>query len=487
MYAETQRDPTFLLHVFQIFAILRSVRKRYTEAEMGLLKRHLTTTQIITLSFLFVILIGTLLLTTPLASANGTAASFADAMFTATSCVCVTGLVTVTTASHWSLFGHIIILLLIQIGGLGVVAIATIFTMLLGKKLSLSSLMLLGDAFNLETMQGLVKFLRKVFLGTFLVEGTGALLYLPVFVPEFGAKGIWYSLFHAVSAFCNAGIDLIGPDSFIPYVHHVWINAVTMALIILSGLGFIVWFDVADVVKKKLQEDRNNRSIWSQLCLHSKIVLVMTAFLLFTGAVLYFIFEYHNPSTIGSFTFGQKALAACFQSVTTRTAGFVTIPQKGLTAPSVIVTLFLMFTGGSPVGTAGGVKTTTLAIIFLVVIATVRGREDIICFHRRISVKTARKALAVVLISFFASIAAIIILMLFEPGAAVDQIFEVYSALGTVGISRDYTSMVGTAGKIILCVCMYLGRIGPITMVLVFTMRDRQIAARLPKEHVAVG
>lgn len=454
---------------------------------MRFLQKHLTTTQIITLSFLLVILIGTLLLATPLASADGTATPLSDALFTSTSCVCVTGLVTVTTASHWNLFGHIIILILIQIGGLGVVAIATVFTMLLGKNLPLSSRMLLGDAFNLETMQGLVKFLRKVFLGTFLVEGMGAVLYLPAFLPAYGLKGIWYSIFHAISAFCNAGIDLIGPDSFIPYVHHYWINAVTMALIILSGLGFIVWFDFVDVVKKKLQKENSHRSIWAQLNLHSKIVLVMTAFLLFTGTILYFTFEYHNPATIGHFTFSQKLLAASFQSVTTRTAGFVTIPQKGLTTPSIIVTLFLMFTGGSPVGTAGGVKTTTLAIIFLAVIATIRGREDIICFNRRISPKTARKALAVVLISFFASIAAIIILMLFEPGTAADQIFEVYSALGTVGISRDYTSIVGTAGKIILCICMYLGRIGPITMVLVFTMRDRQIAAKLPEEHVAVG
>lgn len=454
---------------------------------MIFLQKHLTTTQIITLSFLLVILIGTVLLTAPAASADGTATPWTDAMFTATSCVCVTGLVTVTTASHWSLFGHITILILIQIGGLGVVAIATIFTMLLGKKLSLSSRMLLGDAFNLETMQGLVKFLRKVFLGTFLVEGIGAVLYLPVFVPEFGAKGIWYSVFHAVSAFCNAGIDLIGTDSFIPYVHHLWINAVTMALIILSGLGFVVWFDFIDAVKKKLHKETHNRSIWSQLSLHAKIVFTMTACLLVLGALFYFAFEFHNPKTMGSFTFGQKILAACFQSVTTRTAGFVTIPQKGLTAPSVIVTLFLMFTGGSPIGTAGGVKTTTLAIIFLAVIATVRGREDIICFNRRISPKTARKALAVVLISFFASIAAIIALMLSEPGTAADQIFEVYSALGTVGISRDYTSLIGTAGKMILCICMYLGRIGPISMVLVFTMRDRQIAAKLPEEHVAVG
>lgn len=453
---------------------------------MEFLNKHLTTTQIIILSFLLVILFGTLLLMTPLASASGTVTPFADAMFTAVSCVCVTGLVTVTTAAHWNLFGHIVILLLIQTGGLGVVAITTVFSMLLGKKISLSSRKLLGDAFNLETLQGLVKFLRRVFLGTFLVEGIGAVLYLPVFVPEYGLKGIWYSVFHTVSAFCNAGIDLLGPDSFVPYVHHFWLNAVTMSLIILSGLGFIVWFDFLKAVKQHLKNEKR-RSIWSLLNLHSKIVFVMTAFLLILGAVLYFAFEYHNPKTIGGFTLGQKILAACFQSVTTRTAGFVTIPQKGLTAPSVTLTLFLMFTGGSPVGTAGGVKTTTLAIIFLAVTATVRGREDIICFNRRISNKTARKALAVVLISFFASIAAVTAMMILEPGSAADQIFEVYSALGTVGISRDYTSTIGLAGKLILCLCMYLGRIGPITMVLVFTMRDRQTAAKLPEEHVAVG
>ncbi len=454
---------------------------------MKFLRKHLTTTQIITLSFLLVILLGTILLAIPPASADGTATPISDAMFTATSCVCVTGLVTVTTASHWSLFGHIVILILIQIGGLGVVAIATIFLMLLGKKLSLSNRMLLGDAFNLETMQGLVKFLRRVVGGTFLVEGIGALCYLPVFMPEFGLKGIWYGVFHSVSAFCNAGIDLLGPDSLIPYVHRPWMNLVTMTLIIVSGLGFTVWFDVVDILKKKLRRETGHRRIWELLSLHSKIVLTMTSFLLVAGAACYFAFEYHNPATMGSFTPGQKLLASCFQSVTTRTAGFVTIPQKGLTTPSTIITLFLMFTGGSPVGTAGGVKTTTLAVILLVVIATIRGREDLICYKRRISYKTARKALAVALISFLASIAAVIILMVLEPGSAADQIFEVYSALGTVGISRDYTSAIGIAGKIILCICMYLGRIGPVSMVLVFTMRDRQIAARLPEEHVAVG
>lgn len=454
---------------------------------MKFLQKRLTTTQTIILSFLFVILIGTLLLTTPLASASGEATSFIDALFTATSCVCVTGLVTVTTATHWNLFGHIIMLIMIQIGGLGVVAMTTVFTMLLGKKLSLSSRMLLGDAFNLDTLQGLVKFLRRVFKGTFIVEGLGAVLYLPAFVPEYGPKGIWYSIFHSVSAFCNAGIDLLGTDSLIPYVHNVWVNVVTMLLIIIGGIGFIVWFDILSVIRKRIHKENYGMGILQSLKLHSKIVLTMTAFLLVSGAVLYFVFEYNNPETIGKFTLGEKILAACFQSVTTRTAGFVTIPQKGLTTPSVVITLFLMFIGGSPVGTAGGVKTATISVIILTVIATVRGQEDITCFKRRISEKTARKSLAVVLISFLVSLIAIIAMLIFEHGDAVDQIFEIYSALGTVGISRDYTSVVGLAGKIILCICMYLGRIGPITMVLVFTMRDKADAAKLPKENVTVG
>lgn len=454
---------------------------------MSFLQKRLTTTQIIILSFLFVILIGTLLLTTPLVSADGEATPFIDALFTATSCVCVTGLVTVTTATHWNLLGHIVILILIQIGGLGVVAMTTVFTMLLGKKLSLSSRMLLGDAFNLDTLQGLVKFLRRVFKGTFIVEGIGALLYLPAFVPEYGPKGVWYSIFHSVSAFCNAGIDLLGADSLIPYVHNVWVNVVTMALIVLGGLGFIVWFDFIAIIRRRIHKDNNGMGILQSLKLHSKIVLVMTTFLLVTGAILYFVFEYNNPETIGNFTLGEKILASCFQSVTTRTAGFVTIPQKGLTTPSVMITLFLMFIGGSPVGTAGGVKTVTVAVIILTVLATVRGQEDVTCFKRRISGKTARKSLAVVLISFFASLVAIIAMLVLEHGDAVDKIFEVYSALGTVGISRDYTSVVGLAGKIILCICMYLGRIGPITMVLVFTMRDKQISVKLPEENITVG
>lgn len=456
--------------------------------ENGRLKGHLTTTQIIILSFLTAILIGALLLSLPIASADGQATPFIDSLFTATTSVCVTGLVVVTTASHWSLFGHIIILILIQIGGLGVITMTTTVMMLLGKKISLSSRMLLGDAFNLDTLKGLVQFLRRVFKGTFLVEGLGMLGFLPVFVPEYGLiKGIWYSLFHAVSAFCNAGIDILGNNSFVPYVHNVWVNMVTMLLIILGGIGFVVWWDVVSVIRAKIHSEAGNRKIFRNFSLHTKIVLCMTAFLLVTGMVLYLLFEYENPLTIGRFSFREKLLASLFQSVTMRTAGIATISQKGLTTPSVIISLFLMFTGGASVGTAGGVKVTTIAVILLSVLATVRGQEDVTCFNRRISNKVVRKSLAIVLISFIASIAAVIAMRILETGETVDMIFEIYSALGTVGLSRDFTATTGLAGKVILCICMFLGRIGPITMVIAFTMRDTLSPARLPEGRITVG
>lgn len=456
--------------------------------EKGRLKGHLTTTQIIILSFLTAILIGALLLSLPATAADGQATPFIDALFTATTSVCVTGLVVVTTASHWSLFGHIVILVLIQIGGLGVITMTTTVMMLLGKKISLSNRMLLGDAFNLDTLQGLVQFLRRVFKGTILVEGLGMLAFLPVFVPEYGvAKGIWYSLFHAVSAFCNAGIDILGDNSFMPYVHNVWANVVTMVLIVLGGIGFVVWWDVVSVVRKRLHSGAGKRKLFESFSLHTKLVLCMTAFLLVFGTFLILLFEYDNPQTIGSFSFGEKLLAAMFQSVTLRTAGIATISQKGLTTPSVIISLFFMFTGGSSVGTAGGVKVTTVAVILLAVRGTVRGQEDVTCFNRRISEKVVRKSFAIVFISFIASVAAVIAMRLLETGETVDMIFEVYSALGTVGLSRDFTATVGLAGKLILSICMFLGRIGPITMVIAFTMRYTQSPERLPEGRITVG
>lgn len=455
---------------------------------MKLKIKHLTTTQVIILSFLLTILVGTFLLTLPIASAKGVETPFIDALFTATTSVCVTGLVVVTTATHWSLFGHIVILLLIQIGGLGVITITTTVMMWFGKKLSLQNRMLLGDAFNLETLKGLVQFLKKVFKGTFIVEGIGAVCYSFVFVPEFGVpKGIWYSVFHAISAFCNAGIDILGESSLMPYVDNIWVNIVTMLLIILGGIGFVVWFDVVSLIKKKIHRESRKGYGLHNLSLHTKIVLCMTVTLIFGGALLFFVFEFDNEATIGGFSLGDKMLAALFQSVTTRTAGFASISQKDLASPSIITTLFLMFTGGSPIGTAGGVKTTSIAIIIFMVMSTVHGSVDINCFNRRIAMKTVRKAIAIVLISFLVSLVAIVAMMTFEQGVSADVIFEVYSALGTVGLTRDYTMTLGVAGKIIISICMFLGRIGPITMVIAFTMKDTHPAKRLPEETVTVG
>lgn len=452
------------------------------------IEKHLSTTQIIILSFLLADLVGAVLLSLPVSAADGRATSFIDALFTSTTSICVTGLVTVTTASHWSLFGHIVILVLIQTGGLGVVTMTMTVMLALGKRISMRNRMLLGDSFNMDTLKGLVSFLKKVFCGTFVVEGIGAVCYLPVFVPEYGfIKGVWYSVFHAVSAFCNAGIDVLGESSFVPYVHNVWVNAVTMCLIVLGGIGFIVWWDIIRFIRLKFSEDTRKAAGLHNISLHSKVVLFMTLFLIVSGGVLYFIFEYHNPDTIGNYTLGEKIMAAVFQSVTTRTAGFATISQAGLSAPSVILSVILMFIGGSSAGTAGGVKTGTIAVIAVTVAATVRGQADITCFHRRISAKTVRKAVAIVLISFLASILALMAMFLLEQGNPSDIIFEVYSALGTAGLTRDYTPLLALPGKVVIITCMFLGRIGPISMVLAFTMRDKQSSVRLPEESITVG
>lgn len=449
-------------------------------------KRRLTTTQITVFSFLPLIFIGAILLSLPISSASGQATSFVDALFTAATSVCVTGLVVVPTAVHWSLFGKIVILILIQIGGLGVVTVTSFLLLALGRKFSLSSRILLSDAFNLDTLKGLVQFLKKAFLGTLIAEAVGAVCYLPVFIPRYGAiKGVWFSIFHSVSAFCNAGLDIIGETGYAPYVHSAWANFVTMALIVSGGIGFIVWWNIGKNIKSFLRTKRKRDLI--SFSLHTKLVLCMTAGLIITGTVLFTAFEYNNPKTIGNFSFPQKVLAALFQSVTTRTAGFATVSQKGLTVPSVILSIILMFIGGSSVGTAGGVKVTTVAVIVLSVVATIRGRDDTTCFQRRISEKTVKKSIAVVLISFLTSILAIVLLRFSESGDTVDIIFEVYSALGTVGLTRDFTPLLSTFGKLLLSACMFLGRIGPISMMIVFTVRGSNKALRLPEEKVSVG
>ena len=448
-------------------------------------KNRLSTTQMILLSFLLTIFVGSVLLVLPFSSATGSSVSYIDALFTATTSVCVTGLVTLPTFSAWSLFGQIVILVLIQIGGLGVITIVSGVMISLHKRIGLGERMLLQDAFNLNSMSGIVRFLKKVLLGTFAVEGVGALLYMTVFVPKFGLRGIWISVFNAVSAFCNAGMDIIGEDSLCAYAEHPVINFTTSMLIILGGIGYIVWWDVIRVGKNFKKQ---KLKCFSGLTLHSKIALASTGIFLVVGAVLFFLFEYNNPQTIGEFSLFGKLQAAFFQSVTTRTAGFATVPQQNLTDASSIVSLFLMFVGGSPVGTAGGVKTVTIAILLVSTYATIRNREDVELFRRRISKQAVGKAVTVVGMSFFIAFTATVLLSAVSGASALDVMYETFSATATVGLSRNLTPTLNLFGKLIIIVTMYLGRVGPISMVIAFhTKKQKQNIIKNPMEDVSVG
>ena len=318
-------------------------------------KHTLSTTQIIALGFFCAICIGTILLCLPVSSASHRITPFIDSLFTATTSVCVTGLVVVQTSSHWSLFGQFVILCLIQLGGLGIVTFTTSIMMVIGRQITLKDRLLLEDALNLSTLSGLVKFLRKVLKGTFLIEALGSIGYSFVFIPKYGLKhGLWISLFHAVSAFCNAGMDVIGANSLTEYLTDPWINLVTMFLIIMGGIGFIVWMDIGELIKKLMNKKLPKEHCIKRLTLHTKIVLIATAILILGGAFIIFLLEFRNPETIGNLNFFQKLMACLFQSVTTRTAGFLTFSQKSMHPTTVLVCILLMFIGGSSIGTAGG-------------------------------------------------------------------------------------------------------------------------------------
>ena len=448
-------------------------------------KLKLSTTQIILLSFLVTILIGSGHLALPISSASGEAVPYLDALFTATTSTCVTGLVTIPTVSTWSVFGQIVILLLIQIGGLGIITIMSGLMLLLNRKMGIDDRLLIQDAFNLNTMAGLAKFIKNVLIGTLIIEGVGAVLYMIVFVPDFGARGIWISVFNSVSAFCNAGIDIIAENSLCNYATNPLINIVTSALIILGGLGYIVWWDVIRVVKSRSPK---NRKIFRHLSLHSKIAITATAVLILVGAILIFIFEYDNPLTIGKMSLFDKIQISLFQSVTTRTAGFATIPQENLTNASATVSIVLMLIGGSPVGTAGGMKTVTIAVLICSAFATIRNKNSVTLFGRRISEESIKKAVSVVVM--FLTICAIstILLMATSNASPLDAVFETVSATATVGLSRNLTATLNTFGKLIIIVTMYFGRVGPISLAIALgSKNESQNVISEPTEDISIG
>ena len=428
---------------------------------------------------------GSLLLSLPISSTSGKSVRYIDALFTATTSTCVTGLVTLPTYSTWSVFGQAVILMLIQIGGLGVITIMSGVMIMLNRKMGISDRLLIQDAFNLNTMSGLSKFIKKVLLGTLLVEGLGALLYLPVFVSEFGARGVWISIFTSISAFCNAGIDIIGENSLCNYATNPYVNTITSALIILGGIGYVVWWDMISVFKTKTHKSKR---FFRHLTLHSKIAIVATIALILGGGILIFIFEYSNPLTIGNLSLFDKLQVALFQSVTTRTAGFASIPQENLTNASSAISLILMMIGGSPVGTAGGIKTVTVVVLFCSALSTIKNKKDTSLFGRRVSDYSIRKAVAVSIV--FLTICAIssILLMATTDVSPLDAVYESMSATATVGLSRNLTSSLTDIGRIIIIVTMYLGRVGPISLAVALgSKNESQNVISEPSEEISIG
>ncbi len=447
-------------------------------------------TQVLVLGFLFLIVIGTVLLSLPAASISGESVGFVNALFTATSAVCVTGLVVVNTLAHWTVFGKTVILFLIQIGGLGFMTITTTLFILLGRKIRLKERLIIQEALNQYTLSGMVRLTINILIGTVLLEGVGAAILSAKFIPEYGfGPGLYMGVFHAISAFCNAGFDIVGGSSLVPFAGDVLVNLTVMGLIVLGGLGFSVWLDLIRVTSEKLEKRFTWQMWFTKLSLHSKFVLVLTVALLSIGFLFFLIVEGMNPETLGAVGWKSKILGAMFQSVTPRTAGFNTLPLDKMTHASMFMTIILMFIGGSPAGTAGGIKTVTMGVIFLEVLSVVRAKEDTELFGRRIPASTVKRALAVIMISLTTVIFVTMILSLTETGSFLELFFETVSAFGTVGLTLGLTGNLTTIGKLVIAVTMFIGRLGPITMAVAFSLKSSHSKnkVKLPEERLMVG
>ena len=457
-------------------------------------KRHLTSFQVIILGFAGVILFGALILMLPISSAQAIITPFHKALFTSTSAVCVTGLAVVDTGSYWSAFGQTVIMFLIQIGGLGVITTATAVFILSGRKISILQRSTMQNAISAPKVGGIVRLMSFILKGTLLIELIGALFMMPVFCHDFGLRGIWMAIFHSVSAFCNAGFDILGDNSLIPFSGDVIVNITVMCLIVVGGLGFPVYSDFTTHLKFAKEHKLHINYVVKKLRLHSKIALITTAVLIIFGGLFFFIAEYFNPYTIGNFSFFHKILASLFQSVTLRTAGFDSMGQGNMTYASKVISIVLMYIGGSPASTAGGVKTVTSAILFLAVWAVIRGRESINVFHKNIPFYTLQKALAVVMMMVTITIGASVIMTWTEARTPIhmeylDILFEVVSAQCTVGLTTGITHFLSNGGKIVLILCMYMGRLGPISVAIALTKNKKHNKnyIHFPEDKLLVG
>ena len=439
-------------------------------------KRSLSGVQILALGFLIIIVFGTIILSLPISSASGEFTNILDSAFTSTSVVCITGLVTLNISTYWSLFGKVIIMILIEIGGLGFMSFSTFVAILLKKKITLRERLVMQEAMNTFDIQGLVKMVKYVFFFTFAVQFLGALLLSTQFIPEYGiSKGIFYSVFHSISAFCNAGFDLFG-TSLTTYYNNSIVILVISVIIIIGGLGFTVWMEIYDYKELK------------RLSIHSKLVLLVTVILILGGSILMFIFEFRNPETIGSMGIKDKVLNSLFASVTTRSAGFNTISIDGMSTAGKFSTIILMFIGGSPGSTAGGLKTTTFGIIILTVISVVKRREDVEVFRRRLSKHLVYKAFTLFFIGMGLVIIATMVLSYTEAGISfMDLLYEVTSAITTVGLTTGLTPNLSPFGKILIMFLMYFGRVGPLTVVLAMSRKKEKNGCKYPEVKILIG
>ncbi|MFA9381136.1 MAG: TrkH family potassium uptake protein [Acetanaerobacterium sp.] len=435
----------------------------------------------ITLSFAFVILVGTVVLMMPFSSRSGSFTPFFDALFTATSATCVTGLVLYDTFLQWSAIGQAIILVLIQIGGLGLLTITTFFNLAIGRKLGLRGVHLASETANALDLPDAPKLVKTIMLVSFSCEAVGALLLMVHFVPSYGREGVFLSVFLAVSAFCNAGFDLLGREgaysSLSHYNDNPYVLLVIVLLIVLGGLGFLVWKDLAQYRKTK------------KLLLHTRVVIVMTGALIVFGTFVFLLFEWNNGQTLGALPASQRFVASLFQSVTTRTAGFNTIDMNSLNGVTKMFVIILMFIGAAPGSTGGGIKITTFAILVMTVVSVVRGQDETIIFKRRVDKHVVYKALAVVLFAFMFILVAtsIIYFTSVENIDGMNALFESVSAFCTVGLSTGVTAVANLPSRLMIILSMFFGRVGPVSFALALTLRQGRRHEIIPDGKIIVG
>ena len=442
-------------------------------------KPNFTYSQISAISFMSIILIGALLLTLPISSRSGEATPFIDALFTSASATCVTGLVVYDTYTHFSLFGQIVILSLIQIGGLGFMIIATLFSLMLKRKIGLKERGMLQESVSTIHIGGIVRLTKHILFGTVIFEAIGAIILALRFYPDMGLKqGLYNGVFHSISAFCNAGFDLMGrfePSSSLTlYSGDIVVNLVIMSLIVVGGVGFLVWEDIF-----------TNKLKFCKYRLHTKIVLVVTATLIIVPAIIFYSIE--RTRSFADMGTTESWLASFFQSVTPRTAGFNTANIAELSEGSILLTIILMVIGGSPGSTAGGVKTTSFAVIILSLIASIRHTEDINVFNRRLERDVIKKAYDVITIYFMCCALAVLLICALQPFGLKEVFFEVVSALSTVGMSTGITPDLNSLSKFIITLLMFFGRVGSLSVALVFSEKKEYIPIRKPFEKISIG